>query len=212
MADGPQKVSGSGYSLTVTGTSTENLIGYEVALYAVRPRPTAAGYMIVPRHAERHIQGETERRDQPVMDYFQFPPEAAFYRIFYKSSQNDFTALVVAARTPVELERSTRVLEAKGASASCDDLKNALCVAIPRDVGLTPWISVAVNGAEVLVARGGNVFQAIRISGEQHPENVLPKLIVYKSWNGRMARVEFDKSDPAILRLVLGGGEKISWH
>ena len=157
MADGPFSISGSGYSLTITGKSTENLLGYERALYAVVSKSAAIGYTIVPRYANLHIQGKTERRPRPVVNYFQFPPGAAFYRIFYKSEQNDFTALVIAAHTPAELDQRTKILQASGAAASCQDVKKEMCVAIPSDAGLNWLISVTVNGAEVLVPRGGKV-------------------------------------------------------
>ncbi len=153
------------------------------------------------------MQEQTERRPQPVVNYFHFAPDAAFYRIFYKSYQNDFTALVIAAPTPAELDRNTRTLQARGASASCEDLRKAMCVALPKEVGLTPLIPVRVNGAEVLLSRGAIVSQAI----DEPPDAVLAHLIVRKPWNGRLIDVAFDHADAAILQLPLTGGETISW-
>ena len=211
MASGPYKVEGSDRSLTVTGKSTDNLLGYEIAQYGVQPRGKGAGYKIAPRYADRHIQGKTERRPQPAINFFQFPPDAAFYRIFYKSYQNDFTALVIAAHTPAALDRRTQILQARGASASCEDLNMQMCVALPKDIGLIPLISVIVNGAEVLLTRGSNVLQTIDNSGPQQPNAVLTHLVVRKPWNGRLIDVAFDHADAAILKLALTGGETISW-
>jgi hypothetical protein len=211
MADGPYTIKGEGYSLTVTGKSTENVLGYETALYAVQPKATRIGCTIAPLYADRNIQGKIERSLRPSFNYFHFPADAAFYRLFYKSEQNDFTALVIGARTPAELDQRTKTLQASGASASCEKLDGEMCIAIPKAVAVHPLIPVNVNGSEVLMYRGGTVFQAIRRAGEQQPDTVLPRLTVYKPWNGRLIAVAFDPSDASILKLVLRGGEAISW-
>jgi len=102
------ETSGDGNTLNLTIKSSDNLIGYENALYAIRPKGSGIGFVIVPLYAERHMQQETERRPQPATNYFQFPSDAAFYRLFVKSGQTDFTALIVAAPTRAELDRRTR--------------------------------------------------------------------------------------------------------
>jgi hypothetical protein len=212
IADGPLSISGTGYSLTVTGESTDNLVGNENSVYAVQPKPTGIGYTIVPRQASLHIEGETEHRAEPIADYFKFAPDAAFYRILYKSEQNDFTALVFAAPTPAELDERTKMLQASGVASSCGHFQAGMCIAIPREVGLIPLVSVTVNGAEAVVTRGGRVFQVSRSSGEPAPDKILTKLNILKPWNRHLTQVSFDRADPAILRLVLQGGETISWR
>jgi hypothetical protein len=212
MADGPYTTTGKGYSLTVTGESTDNLLGYETALYAVEPKPGRIGSVIVDRSADLYIQGKTERRSHPLTNYFRFAPDAGFYRIFYKAEQNRFTEFVIAAHTSAELDSETKTLQESGLSASCENLPKGNCVAIPKDTAVNPMISVTVNGSEELLPRGGTVFQAISISGERQPEAVLRNLKVHKFWNGRLVDVRFDRSDAAILKLVLTGGETISWR
>jgi len=212
MAEGPSTVTGSGNSLTVTGKSTDNLLGYETTIYALQPRPGQAGFAIVPLYTDRNVQGATERRPGPVTNYFRFPAGAAWYGLFYKADPNDFTALAVAARTPAELQRSIQTLRASGASASCQMLRDAMCIAIPREAGVNPLVHVTVNGAEVLVPRGATVFNAILTSGERQPNRVLPNLTVSKPWNGRPIPVTFDRADGAILQLGLRGGEAIAWR
>jgi hypothetical protein len=213
MADGPYKVeeTGSGYNLVVTGKSTENLLGYETAVYQVQRKRTGIGYTIVPLYADRKIEGQTERSAQPAINYLRFSGDAAFYRVLYKSWQNDFTAIVVAAHTPAELDERTKILNASGASASCEKLKGDMCIAIPRAVAVRPLMSVVVNGTEALMFRGTTVFQAIRSAGERQPESILARLKVRKGWNGQLIEVTFNPADTAILRLVLTGGESLSW-
>src|SRR5262249_38533555 len=50
-----------GGSLNVDLKASPNLIGYEVAWYAIRPKPREAGYTVAPISAERHVNGQTER-------------------------------------------------------------------------------------------------------------------------------------------------------
>jgi len=203
------ETSGNGNSLTVTLKSSDNLIGYETALYTIQPKGSGFGFNITPLYAERHTGQETERRAQPAANYFQFPGDAAFYRLFVKSGQTDFTALVIAAPTRAELERRIGMLDA--GVASCERLSGELCIAIPRRVALNAVVPVTINGAEVLVRWGANVAEAIRNSGERQPEAVLPQLAISRLFNGHPAPVDFDRSSPSILRLNLTGGEIISW-
>lgn len=201
--------SGNGNSLNITLKSSDNLIGYETALYAVRPKASGIGFNIVPLYAERHIQQATERRAQPDTNYFQFAPDAAFYRLFVKSGQTDFTALAIAAPTRVELDRLASMLD--GGAASCESLTRAKCIAIPRRVAVNSVIPITVNGAEVFVRWGADLGEAIRNTGIRQPETILTRLAVSRLYNGLPAPVEFDRSSPAILRLILTGGEIVSW-
>jgi hypothetical protein len=132
--------------------------------------------------------------------------------LLYKSGQTDFTGLVVAGRTPAELDQRTRVLEASGDSASCGKLGAEMCIAIPKDVAVNPLVSVTVNGAEVLVTRGAWVAGAIQAAGERQPKTLLRALTISKPWNGRMMPVAFDPQDAAILNMPLRGGEVVSWR
>jgi hypothetical protein len=202
--------SGDGNTLNLTIKTTDNLIGYESALYAVQPKGSGIGFVIVPLYAERHTQQETERRSQPAANYFQFPSDAAFYRLFVKSGQTDFTALVIAASTRAELDRRTGILDS--GTASCARLDGELCVAIPRRVAINPVIPVTVNGETLMVRWGANVAEAIRNSGELKPESVLPKLAISRLYNGHPTPLDFDHSSPAVLRLILTGGEVIAWN
>ena len=187
----------------------ENLIGYETAWYAVRPKTSGVGFTITPLFADRNIQGATERRPQPVTNYFSFPTEAAFCRLFYKAGQTEFTALVIAARTEAELEQRTKLLET--GIASCGKLDGNLCVAIPKQCAVNPLVAVSVNGSEVLVSWGARVADAIRKAGERQPSLVLPQLAIYKLHGGGPVALEFDRHSPAILDVVLTGGESLTW-
>jgi hypothetical protein len=203
------ETSGKGNSITVNIKSSANLLGYETASYAVQTKTNGIGLRIVPLHADRHIGAETERRPLPATNYFQFPADAAFYRVFYEAQQTEYAAIIIAGRTRAELERRTKIL-ATG-MASCDKLNNELCVAVPKQVAINGLVPVRVNGRQTFVNWGTNIGGAIRAAGERQANLILPKLAVYKSYNGKPVAVEFDHANPAIFNLIVSGGEVISW-
>jgi hypothetical protein len=214
LVAGPVSVTGDDRHLTITGQSTDNLRGYEMSWYAAQPRSGGTGSAIVPLSAETHCTGQdvacTETRGtEPAINYFRFPAEAKFYRLFYEADQTDFTALVVAAETQAELDRRTAILEA--GPAVCGRLASGWCVTIPKDVAVNLLLPVTVNGREALVAWGSTVAKAIRAGGEPQPSSVLPRLNVQKPYRGRAVPLKFDPASRAILDMILTGGEIISW-
>jgi hypothetical protein len=199
----------AGAGLVVDAKASDNLLGFETAWYSVLWKTGLDGFRIEPISAERHIKGQTEQRAQPEKNYFRFPDDARFYRLFYKEEQTEFTALMVAGVTRTELDERTVSL-ATG-RASCLTVKAGWCVAIPKALAVNLFLPVMVHGKEVMVQWGANVGEAIRESGERRAESVLPSLTVSKPYGGRPAPVEFDRNGNAILGLVLVGGETINW-
>lgn len=212
---GPPSVTGDDRHLNVTVQSTGNLIGYEMAWYEAQPRPDKLGVTILPLSAETHCAGPasacTESHGtQPAVNYFRFPAEARFYRLFYEADTTDYAALVVAAETPAELARRTTVLET--GPAACSRLPADWCVTIPKDVAVNLLLPVTVNGKEALVTWGATVATSIRAGGEPQPSVILPRLFVQKPYRGRAVAVKFDQASQAILDMILTGGETISWR
>jgi len=202
-------VTGTGSELTVTLRASADLMGFETAWYGVQPNRSHAGFSIVPLHADRNIQGKVEPLEGPAENTFPFPADAAFYRLFYKADQTDFTALAVAARSRAELEERTGLLET--GTASCKKLHDELCVAIPKGVAVNAYVAVTVNGQEVTVLWPATVHAAIQAAGERDYRAVLPRLVIRKNYDGRLVGVEFDRSRQAILGMMLTGGESIAW-
>jgi hypothetical protein len=204
----PDDTTGTGNALTVTVRAPANLMGFETAWYGIQPSAVHAGFSIVPLRTERNIQGKVEPVPGPATNAFAFPADAAFYRLFYKADQTEFTALAVAAHTQAELEKRTKILEA--GTASCKKLNDDLCLAIPKGVGVNAYVAVSVNGREVTVPWPATVRAAIQKDGED-VRGVVSRLVVGKDYGGRLVPVEFDRSRPTILSMILTGGESIAW-
>jgi len=206
----PAGASPSGGGLDFTLRSTPALLGYETDRYAVRSRSSGAGVEIVTLSAERHLQGQTEPLPKPSTNYIHFPPDARFYRLFYKNASSRFTALIIAARSLGELEQ--QVGQADSDLASCDQFEANWCVAIPKLTAFNLVVPAKVNGKDTEARYGATIRELIRNAGEMYPELVLPTLTVFRNFHGRPVNVEFDRASPAILGLILTGGEMVSWQ
>ena len=203
------KTTGTGNSLSIDANFTEDVLGYEIAWYVASVKRQLPGISIAALSAERHIKDQTERRASPIHNYFDSLIGASFYGLFYKGGQTDFTVLIVGAPTKADLDRRTGLLQ--NGIASCETLNNDMCVAIPRSVAVNPMILVKVNDADQLFMWGATVGTAIREAGGPYGSAILRDLSVLKPYGIGSAPIEFNRTDPAILSLMLMGGETISW-
>jgi hypothetical protein len=192
------KVSGGGNTVTVDLKSSPDLIGFETAWYDLRPKTAGDGFTIVPSSAETNIKGKVESQPAPARNYFQFAPELRFYRLFYKADQSEVLAAAVSrAALPTDPE-------------TCDRPGGPVCLAIPRGIGVNPYLLVSVNGSPVAVTIGSDLRGLIRTL-RQREDKVLPTLAITKLWAGRPVALEFDRSEADILSLVITGNEQIRW-
>ena len=196
-------LTGEGNRLTLTLKSTPDLVGYETAWYAIQPKAGRIGFAITPLSAEKHIQGQVEPAAAPATNYLKFGPQAAYFRLFYKADQGEVVEVVLAAPTRAELDCQTQAFDSD--PALCAQVPTQACVVIPKRVALNPFLAITMNGSEATVPVGSTVRAAI------HLDRVPPELEVYKLYAGKPVPVEFDRTSPEILGLVLNGGERISW-
>ena len=186
-------VTGSGNSISVEMRASPDLIGFETAWYDVRAKAAGAGVENVPVAAEVSIGGEEEARPAPRLNYFRFPPEMGFYRLFYKAGQSEVLAMASArGALPTDADRC------------------AACFPLPALVGVNPYLTVSANGAPAVVGIGGTLFGLLR-NAKVQPESVLPTLTIAKPWHGTLTPVQFDRKNSQILQLVLTGNEVIRW-
>jgi hypothetical protein len=194
-------------NLSVAVKISLNLVGFETAWYAIRPKERGVGFTIVPLYADSHIQGVVERHAEPRVNYFHLRPEAAFFRTFYRG---DRTIILVSAPTRMELDRETEALKKDG--SACASFPAETCVLLPSNVGMNPQIVVLMNGKEAMLTVGSNVRSAITAVGERNPAPLVSRMTVRKLYDGKLTAVEFDRASQDILNLMLVGGEEISWR
>jgi hypothetical protein len=226
--------------LTIVMEKSPDLVGYEMAWYAVEPRPRDAGSRIVPRYADFHHDGEVTRQQAHRVNHLPFDPSMAYFRMLFMSRRtesSDHDIFLVAAPTLPLLEERTRLVEAVPAScgpgvgeagspgASSTPAQEPVpdtalvrseivlrteCIVAPRQVGMVVFFPVQVQGKEVLLHPGATLGSALREAGAD-PEQALATLDVRKPYSGRLALVEALSSKRDLLALPLGGGEEIDW-
>jgi hypothetical protein len=198
--------------LNVDIQTSNALLGVETAWYSFQERPDHNGSRIVAVSAERTIGGRTEPAASPLIDYFQFGPSAAFYRLYYKAelTSKSITEIVIAAPNRAELDRRTQLFIDD--PSVCRQSDPEMCVVIPRRVAVNPFMVVMVNGAEVRLNVRSRVREAVRSAGgPRNPEELVPQLILSKPYGDTLKPVIFDRKRPDILDVTLLGGESISW-
>jgi len=192
------KVSAGGGGLTVELKSSPDLIGFETAWYDLRPKTGGRGFTIVATSAETSIKGKVESQPAPARNYFQPLAEMGFYRLFYKADQSEVLA-AAGARAALPTDPET-----------CDRPGGPVCLAIPRGVGVNPYLLVSVNGSPVAVGIGSDLRSLIRTL-RQSPDKILPTLEITRPWAGKPVALEFDRAQPDVLNLALTGNERIRW-
>jgi hypothetical protein len=131
--------------------------------------------------------------------------------MFYKTdpADNGITEIVVGGATLAELDRLTEAMRAD--TATCDKSGTTMCVVIPRQVAVNPFLHVTVNGKDTRLNLGSSVRLAILAGGGFPTPKDMPNLVVLKPYNGKLTPVEFSHLSGAIFDVVLLGGESISW-
>lgn len=194
-------VSGKGNSLTADIKTTPALVGFEIGWYALRPNTGRPGFHFEALSADRTSHGVVEHLDIPSVNFLQFPPQAAFYRLFYKTDDNGVTAILISGTTRADLDQRTKT--------NCENA-GPMCVALPRRVGVNPFLVVTCNDKDITVGVGGTVFAAIQVAGRK-PAEVVGTLRVLRPYQGELRPIEFDRARTEILNVKLGGGERITW-
>ena len=195
-------VTGSGGQLTVDVRSNAALAGFEIGWFAIRSNTGRPGVHFEPLSADRTTRNGVDHLAVPSVNYFQFPPEAAFFRLLYKTDDSGVIAVILAAPTREELDRRS--------AATCEQA-GPFCITLPRRVGVNPFLVATVNEKEIAIRLDATVRTAIQAVGAR-PDAVLPTLTVSRLYAGQLRPVQFDRSSPDILNLKLNGGERLAWQ
>jgi hypothetical protein len=190
----PMKVTGEGYKINVDLQIPERLLGVETAWYDLTPKAGGRGATIVFASAQMNRQGKTEDRAAPTTIALEIPAEMSYFRLFFKADQSEILGY---ARTHAGLPADA---DACGKS----------CFAIPRGVGVNPYMRILVNGVAQTVSYNATVRTALQ-AAKKRPEEVLATLAIIKPFGGKPVQIEFDRTKQEILNLALTGDEEIRW-
>lgn len=208
-ADAPQP-SGAG-GLRIEARASPSLIGYEESWYSIQAMPNGL-LQITHDHTKFFQDGEATRRDVPRGAVFDVVPASPYIRMVYLTrvaSSHDHDVLFLVARSRRELETRYRAIEEDPNECFALDSKG-WCRVGPRELALNLYVKVTLNGLEVPVAPGTLMGRFLSQTMVGREEVGLHDLHVLRPYANRLAKIEFDRSSPAILSLPLLGGERIS--
>ena len=192
----------------------EDMHGWETAWFELERR-SDGGLRVRLRRAEVTIGGKVSRRAQAsTATALSVPAEARYLRMFFRSwsvSQDRRLALL-ATPEPGQLDVATQRFEANPEGfCRAPEPAGTFCVTIPTDTALSAELKAQANGRIQTVPVRGSLWDLLKESGVQNPRSVLGSLKVKRPYEGTLAPVEFDRSRPDILGLILIGGEEVSW-
>lgn len=208
-ADAPQP-SGVG-GLRIEARASPSLIGYEESWYSIRAMPNGL-LQIAHDHTKFFQDGEATRRDVPQVAAFDVVPASPYIRMVYLTrvaTSHDHDVLFLVARTRRELETRYGAIREDPNECLAPD-SSGWCRVGPRELALNLYVKVTLNGVEVPVAPGTLMGRFLSQTMVGREDIGLNNLHVLRPYANRLARIEFDRSNRAILSLPLLGGERIS--
>lgn len=196
------KISGTDSKIDVVIKTTPNFLGYQTAWFSV------AGGRLKLRSAE-------DRQGDHVLDTHapRFPltvPKGTRYlRLFYltRVSKSDHDIALMTAPDAHTMEERTRQFNER---PDCSAFPPGVCIAVPKETAISPFLVAIANGVEVTVPIGATVRDALRTAGVT-PEEALKTLAISRPYRGRPVPVVFDRTQAQILSLPLLGGEVLRW-
>ncbi len=133
--------------LTVEVQTSPNSVGFEIAWYVIRPKSAGIGFDVVPFSGGTAHRGRGHAAAAPATNHLQFPPETAFYRLFYKAEEG--TMRDSGTRTHRTEPAYPTLVADQGV---CGRLAGG-CFLIPKAVAVNPDIVVSVNGRQAALPR-----------------------------------------------------------
>lgn len=136
---------------TVTVDSGGDFLGYEIAYYAVQPRPRG-GVRIDFTAAEATRNGVTTPQTKSIAPLFKLPRSARYVRLIYliRVSQVDHDMAVVAAPDIGRLNALTLRVQA-GPGSACQDSRDGSCSWVPQGISIRPEVERTASGVTTWV-------------------------------------------------------------
>lgn len=187
--------------------------GYLTSFYFLHPAP-GGGATVSAGHSEANVRSVITRGPAPDHELLHLSPRATHFRFFFRtwSVSGDRRIALLAASSPEALDRAAAEFEAGPESYCAGAARHGdACISVPRDMVIGPELRVRVNGRDEFAPVGGNVGDLLRAMEIRDPLKKLATLRIRRPFEGAMRPVEFDPASPAILGLVLVGGEELTW-
>ena len=207
---GPPRANATG-GLKIEARASPDLIGFEESWYAIQAMPDGLLHMTHDR--TRFFQdGEATRVDVPDGSALDVVPASRYIRMVFLTrvaSSHDHDVLFLVASTRRELEARYRAIQEDPNACIAPD-NRGWCRVGPRELALNLYVMVTLNGVEMPVAPGTSMSQLLKGPMGGRVNETPQDLQVWRPYGNGLAKIEFDRSSPAVMSLPLLGGERIS--
>ena len=204
QANGPR-------GLQIEVRASPELTGYEESWYIIQTKPNGV-LQITHDHTKFFEDGEATQRDVPEGTVFDLVPASRYIRMVYLTrvaDSRDHDVLFLVATTRSELEDRFRLIQGDPEQCFAPDNKG-WCRIAPSELAFNLYVTVSLNGIEVPVIPGTPIGRFLRETMRGSGGDTKQDLQIQRPHANRLAMVEFDRSNQAILALPLLGGEQIS--
>jgi len=188
--------------------------GYLTSFYLLNAAPDG-GVVVRAGDSEINIQAKLTMGTAADSELLHLPSGATWLRLYFRtwSSTQDRRIALIAAPTHAERERASREFEAdpEGYCGGVAKERGVACVSVPKDMVVGPELRVQANGRDAFAPVGGTLNDVLRSAGLRETGSVLGTLQVRRPYEGKLVPIQFDRTRPEILGLVLIGGEQITW-
>ncbi len=186
---------------------------FETVYYDLSARRDG-GVRIAIRTVEHESEGKVRRVPRPELPAIKLGDSARFVRYFFRTWRvaGDRRIALLAATRRELVDPLTKRFEADPeAFCAAVPSSEATCVAVSKDAVVAPEVKVRANGRALSTPVGSTVADVLRAAKVRDMMAPLSTLRVQRPYNGTLRPVEFDHTQPEILRVVLAGGEDIRW-
>ena len=131
---------------SIVPTTGKEFIGYETDYYEVRPRE-GSGVRVAFIKAEAVEQGNTSKKERPILDLFSSSAGFRFVRMVYlvRESKADHDVVLVAAADREAINGLTAGV-ASNNSEGCQSSAQTACTVVPAGVAVIPEQRARVDG------------------------------------------------------------------
>ena len=132
-----QAPGGTPHAATITLKTGKDFVGYEVSLYAVKPR-RAGGVQVVFRTAAIHQGGKKMVRSHPMVPLFLLPRNDAFIRVLHLAwgMHGNHEAAILAANRRGLLDEVTKQVQYH--VDACRNTADTYCFWVPAGMAVVP--------------------------------------------------------------------------
>ncbi len=180
--------------LTIEGKA-DGLLGIETTYYKIERKPV--GLTIEPQSVEQRRGDAVTHPAMPASDFLlplQKSP-AKFLRILFltRVSEADHDMAILSADDKPDLD-------ARSKQMTCNDK----CLWVPRGIAVRPEIPIQIGNAPAYAPIDATVRTLIQ---DAH----LPTLRIMRRYGKRLLPLVFDRTDRAILNVIVLPGDELNW-